>query len=388
MTESKGVKKLFLHHFKSRLKIFTKNKTYLFWTLLFPIAMATLFNMAFSNFISSETFSSLKVAIIDNEAYQNDTAFSKTIEEVISGENPLLDVVLTNEENAKALLDKDEILGYITVSDKIDFTIKNTGIKTTIVKSFLDSYTHKKDSITDAISNNPTKYKEIIAQISNSKSYLVNANQNKTTADTTQIYFFSLIAMSCLYGMMLGLANVSTIQANQSFKAARINIAPINKISVLISYSCASTLIIFIENILTFIYIKYILGIEFGTNIPFIILTILISSIFSISLGTFIGVAVKSKESVKLAIGLAITLIGCFLSGMMGTEKIKYFIQLKAPIISYINPANLITDAFYSLYFYNTYDRYCINIVIMLSMTLIFTIISYFIVRRNKYASL
>ena len=42
---------------------------------------------------------------------------------------------------------------------------------------------------------------------------------------------------------------------------------------------------------------------------------------------------------------------------MMGVT-LKYVIDKNVPIINLINPNNLITDGFYSLYYYDTLDRY------------------------------
>ncbi|MEI3499074.1 MAG: hypothetical protein V8Q71_00925 [Bacilli bacterium] len=45
------------------------------------------------------------------------------------------------------------------------------------------------------------------------------------------------------------------------------------------------------------------------------------------------------------------------LSGMMGVT-LKYVIDKNIPVVNLINPNNLITDGFYSLYYYDTLSRY------------------------------
>ncbi|MNW16289.1 hypothetical protein D3C71_2150910 [compost metagenome] len=57
-------------------------------------------------------------------------------------------------------------------------------------------------------------------------------------------------------------------------------------------------------------------------------------------------------------------------------------------MIAYINPANVISDAFYSLYYYDTYERYILNIGLLMAFSLTFYIITFLIVRRQKYASI
>ena len=75
------------------------------------------------------------------------------------------------------------------------------------------------------------------------------------------------------------------------------------------------------------------------------------------------------------------------LSGMMGVT-LKYVIDKNIPIINLINPNNLITDGFYSLYYFDTLDRYFRDIIYLLIFTLICLIFSFFSLRREKYDSI
>jgi ABC-2 type transport system permease protein len=56
---------------------------------------------------------------------------------------------------------------------------------------------------------------------------------------------------------------------------------------------------------------------------------------------------------------------GCFLAGMMGVGM-KYVIDKNMPILNIINPANMITDGFYALYYYTNSSRYWFNIISLL----------------------
>ena len=66
----------------------------------------------------------------------------------------------------------------------------------------------------------------------------------------------------------------------------------------------------------------------------------------------------------------------------------KYIVAQRLPILSYLNPVNLLTDAFYSLYYYDTLTRYLLNIGILGIFIVIFCAGTYFIIRRRQYASL
>ncbi len=78
---------------------------------------------------------------------------------------------------------------------------------------------------------------------------------------------------------------------------------------------------------------------------------------------------------------------GGFLAGMMSTQ-VKYVVQKNVPFIGLINPSNLITDALYSLYYYDEYGRFYRNITLLFILTIVFTSIAYFKIRRKEYASI
>ena len=57
-------------------------------------------------------------------------------------------------------------------------------------------------------------------------------------------------------------------------------------------------------------------------------------------------------------------------------------------IINKLNPANMITDGLYSLYYYETVDRYIFNVVSLLIFAFILITVSYISLRRQKYDSI
>ena len=66
----------------------------------------------------------------------------------------------------------------------------------------------------------------------------------------------------------------------------------------------------------------------------------------------------------------------------------KYIVDKNIPLLNKINPANMVTDGFYSLYYYDTLDRYIFNIISLLVFSSILLIISGLVLRRQKYDSI
>mgnify|MGYP004663162353 CR=1 FL=1 len=63
-------------------------------------------------------------------------------------------------------------------------------------------------------------------------------------------------------------------------------------------------------------------------------------------------------------------------------------IDKNIPVVNLINPNNLITDGFYSLYYYDTLNRYFRDVCFLLIFVLIAFVVSFASLRREKYDSI
>lgn len=364
----------------------------MFWTLIFPILLASLFNMAFSNISSAENFSEIKVGIVQDEEYKKNADFIKAIEAVSnskdSSKKDLFDVQYITKDQGEKLLEDGKIEGYIYFKDGINLVVKETGINETIIKGFLDDFKQTTSTITTIISNNPGAVeKGLFNSVSERTDYLKEVVVSSAAPNTVVNYFYSLIAMTCLYGSFFGLKEVTALQANLSPQGARVNMAPTHKIKVFISSVIAATTIQLAEIFILLGYLNFALKISFGSQFGYIALTCLVGTITGVTFGTCISSIVKKGEGVKVGILITLTMTMTFMAGLQ-YDKMKYIISEKAPILGYLNPANLITDSFYALYYYNTNTQFFTDIAILCGFSVVFSIITYLVMRRQKYASL
>lgn len=128
---------MFIHNFKYTLKVLFGNKMLIFWTFAFPIIMATFFNLAFSNIENSEKLDIINIAIIDNDEFKENEPLKESFKTLSDKENEdrLFETKYVNEEEAKEMLEKDEIAGYLKIEEgKSKITVKSNGINETILK--------------------------------------------------------------------------------------------------------------------------------------------------------------------------------------------------------------------------------------------------------------
>jgi len=378
---------MFMHIFKYRLKKLLRTKEVIFWTLAFPILLSILFNLAFANLDSSEVFEPFSAAVVSDENYANNTNFKTVLQEVSTGQDRLINLKEVSKTEAEALLQAGEIAGYMKSGDQIKLYVSSSGLNQNILRLFLDNYNQTFFTVENILKENPQKAQSLMAEISEIKQYTKEATSENAPPNQILNYFYSLIAMSCLYGFFFGSDEVTDIQANISARAARINVAPVHKMKAFLSSMAASLLIHLMCMSTLLLFMAYVLKIDFGNRVGYIILTTFMGSLTGLTFGAFVSALVKKSENLKVAIAISVTMTGSFLAGMMYAQM-KYIVISKAPILAYINPVNLITDAFYTLYYYADLNRFFFNIFMLFVMSLVFSIGTYLILRRRRYASI
>lgn len=379
---------MFWHIFTYRLRCITRDVTTLFWSAAFPILLATLFGMAFSNLNAPETFSQIPVAVVDNAAYQSDEAL-KTALEATMGDERMFTITLCDEQEAMRLLDSKAVTGVLQLSGDgtLSVSVSDTGIHQTIIKSFADSYIQLKSAYTAIATKNPAAFALLMQQEFEHTEYVSNVPLGASVPDNTVVYYFALIAMACMYGSFQGMTTVSGIQANQSDIAARNNLVPTHKLKLFGASLCATLFVQLLSVLALIAYLALVIGVQFGDRLGYIILASAAGTMLGVSFGALIGALLKRREGIKVAILIGISMISTFLAGLMYVDM-KYIVVKNMPVLSYLNPANLVADAFYALYYYDTLDRFFLNIGLLCGFSGVFFLIVFAVMRRQKYASL
>lgn len=378
---------MFIHIFKYRFLGLIRDRNLIFWTMVFPLVLATFFKLALGNINEHEAFKTIKIGVVDDQNYREDSDFKRTLDSLSTGEKAMFDVTVLSEDEAKSELLKGDLEAYIRVGQPMEMVVNQSEVDQSVVKIFLEQYSQTTSAVKNIIMTEPSAMNQVIAVLSSDTSITDEVSISKEKPDNILMYFYSLIAMACLYGSFFGLREVTHIQADQSTLGARVNITPVHKLKAFLYSTMSSLLIQFAELMVLIAYLAFALGVDFGTKIPFVILTVLFGCIVGIGMGAFVASVVKGSEGIKVGISLGVSMLGSFLAGMMVAD-IKYLVDTNFPIISRLNPINVLTDAFYALYYYDDYSRYIGNMINLAVFALVFVIGTYAALRRKKYASI
>ncbi|MCI8394159.1 MAG: ABC transporter permease [Bacilli bacterium] len=366
----------------------------IFWTLAFPLILGTFFYMAFSNIMESETLDTIYIAMVtDNEESAVVTALKE-----LNNQTEMIVFQKETKEVAESLLAEKEISGILFLENKTNFVIRENGIKETIAKYVCDEIIKMTHIIEEKINvtlkeefvENQKEIEAIIFRCMEEmnqyfQNYVPNLqNENHSNLNYIMIEYYTLIAMSCLYGGIISLMAVNQTLANMTEKGKRISVAPVKKGIIIFSNVIASYCIQLFGLVILFAYTIFILKVDYGSHLLKMIALALTGALTGVSIGIFLACIFKIKESLKLGILLAYTMFNCFLSGMMGVTM-KYVVDQNIPILNQINPANMITDGFYALYYYETDSRYYQNLIHLLLFASFLLILSSLRLRSQKY---
>ena len=368
---------MFFHNFIYSLKVLLGNKTLIFWSFAFPIVLGFLFNLAFKDIEKNESFNTFDIAIIESPQF--------------SGDDRIFNITMTNKDDAEKMLADKEITGYLEFLDSVSITVNQSGIYETILRFVVDEIESNKKMISTLVKDKlqTAKPNEVANIIEGIKDKVINGNatvidKTRDNMSYTMIEYYTLIAMSALYGGVISMYIINLKLANMGSVGKRTAVAAIKKGTLIISSLLASYLVQLVEIALIFIFTVFVLHVDYGNEIGFVILTSLVGSLAGLALGVLVATLFKTNENAKIGILIAITMLGCFLSGMMGITM-KYIVDTYAPFVNIINPASLITDAFYALYYYGVNNRFIQDILSLIIISVLMIILSWRGLRRQKY---
>lgn len=379
---------MFGHLFIYRLKCMARDKTLIFWTLLYPIVMGTFFFFAFGHLAKEGEFKPIRVAVVDSAAYQADIPLRSMLDALSKpGKSQLLDIRVSKAEAAEELLEEGDVDGIINVQGAIGLIVRESGLNQSVLKDVLDGYVQTSSTATRILRQNPAAGPGLFSDLQRHTHCTVQTSFSDAPPNNVLNYFYALIAMTCMFGSFLGFKNATQTQANLSDQALRRSVAPTHKLAVILSDTAASLVIAVTEVWMLLAYLAFVLGVDFGPEIGYILLTGVIGSLAGVSWGTFIGSLLRLSEGAKMGILIAANLFLSFLAGLMFVN-IKDIIAHKFPALSYINPVALITDALYSLYIFEGHGRFFLNMGLLGLITLILFAAGYLKMRGERYASL
>lgn len=373
-----------LHLIKYNIIVKLKNFNVIFWPLFFPLILGTLFYFAFGQMEEAD-FETIPVAVVSQT--NTDTVFIEFLKGIENSENELIHTQEMSEDDARNALENHKISGIFYAGQTPSLTVIKNGLEESILQSLLESYQNGKQTLITIASIHPEGMEQAVLQMSDYSDLVQQVSLGGKTTDGNAQFFYALIAMACLYGAFIGFGAAITLQANLTPLAARRCVTPTHKLKLIVSEMLASFLLQFVSVLILLVYLRYVLHLDFEGQFSNMLLISLIGSMIGVSMGIFIGSLGRMSEGVKIGILLGISMVCSFLAGLMN-NTMKNIVEQHVPIINRINPAALISDAFYCINVYDDTSRYIRNLVTLSIMCVVLLLASFYLTRRERYDSL
>lgn len=379
-----------LHLFKYRFIQTIRNYPNMFWALVFPMILGTFFYLSFGRLGLESTGESnwdeIRVAVIKEDASSENARAFDAFLSMMDGE--MLDIQdISRESEALDALNEETILGIFYVKETPSLTVAKNGISESILTSILENYNQNAAMFKKIAMTHPENLPNAIAAMEDYRQTTTEVSLGGKDLNPNVQYFFALIAYACLSGAFLGIQSSVDGQANLSALGARRSITPTHKLTLVLVDMAVLFLIHFFNILILCLYVTKVLGISLGDDIGALLLVDLMGSMIGVCLGIAIGCLARMSFGMKMGITVLCTLFPGFLAGLM-FGNMKNIIELHCPVINRINPAAVLSDAFYCMGIYNDMERFTRCLVILAVMCVLLLTAAFLSIRRERYDSI
>ena len=391
--------------FKGALAVLTRKTGLAVWALAFPIILCTLFMFMFANLDSSMSFEAVPTAVVADDVYRADEGFSTMVDELSQpGDDQLLDVrELSTAEEARGALEAGDVVGVLSVDGEgmphlaVSPVSDGMGVSTmqvgrTILNTVADTYVRNADLLKGIAKDNPMALADpdLVERALSQGDATVQVSLTRSEPSQSVRFYYALLGMACLFCAQIGMVAVCEAQPNLSALGARRAVGAMSRGKTLAAALAASWVLATACLLAALAYMRFTAGIDFAGREVACIGAIAVCALFSTAFGTLLGSLPKVGFGVKTGLLTGTTCLLSLFAGLYGEPVMNMADQLARdyPLLASLNPAKVVTDTFYSLYYYDSLEPFFGKVGLLLAMTAVVFAVSALFIRRQRYASI
>lgn len=381
------------------------------WALAFPLVLMCVFSMMFTSIDEMEGFDPIQIVVVEPQGLQggqkmpDDQAFEAFIKALSEGDDRLFDVeYAASADDAQRLVidtasSDNACLGYVELIEGVpQVRIANTqtlagttDIQASLLALVMDEYVAKSTLIKEMIADNPTPLanpalqEAIYDQTNATERIEVTKNQPRESVR----YYFALLGMAALFGASLSLVAFQRMRADVSALGARRMLGSLSHGKAVVATLCACWLVEFSCLAIAYAFMRVGIGIDFDGRDAACLLVIATASLTAMSLGCAISAIPKISHDGKSGILTGIVCFTAFFAGLYGqpTMEVSDTIAMQVPLVAWLNPAEQIAQAFYSVMYYDTLYPMLVHAAVLVVMSVALFCLAIGSIRRQRYAS-
>ena len=403
--------------FKGTLLALARERSILIWALAFPLVLSTMFVFMFANLDENAQLKPIRTVVVADAGYEAAPGFAEVMEALSEpGDGQLLDVAYaSSEEEAVEIMRATDTggsvfnsgvanegaVGYVaTDADGTPSVHVRGGVQPnsvdsanqSVLKTVVDNYLRSRTLIEDAARENPAALADAqaVSQLLGMSDFTEKIDVTRNPPKATVRFYFALLAMAALFGGQVGMIAICRVQPNLSALGARRAFGAVSRARTLVATLGASWALSFACLLVAYAYVRVVAGVDFAGRDGACVVALAASSLLATALGTLIGSVAKIDAGVKGGLLSAVVCLSSLFAGLYGTPVMELADDLNAafPLLELLNPATQISQAFYSIMYYDTFQRTAEHVAVLLAMTAALLAVSSILVRRQRYASL
>ncbi|WP_273448292.1 ABC transporter permease [Thermophilibacter provencensis] len=392
------------------VKSLVRTPSVIVWVLAFPLIMSAIFLFMFSGMRTDGVVDPVPVALV-TPAGEKDGAPAGSFEQVVDalaepGEGQLLDLrrVETAAEAAD-LLAAGEVDGYFELADDgapaltvgSAYTLASadgaSAVNRTILESVASSYVQSRALLEEVARRDPAALADPAA-VADALGIQVAVEQVQIThARPEEIvrYYYALLGMGALMASQAGMLAVAYAQPGVSALGARRAVSGTSRLRQLAGCVLGAWAVSTVALTLAFAFLRLVVGVDFGGREGLALVSVAVCALLATALGACVGaLPIPAGISARSGILTALTCVLSLFAGLYGTAAMELADNLAhtLPWTSWVNPAKLVCDTFYALYYYTSLAPFAARLAACVAGALALLAVAGAIFRRQSYEHL
>lgn len=392
------------------VKSLVRTPSVIVWVLAFPLIMSAIFLFMFSGMRTDGVVDPVPVALV-TPAGEKDGAPAGSFEQVVDalaepGEGQLLDLrrVETAAEAAD-LLAAGEVDGYFELADDgapaltvgSAYTLASadgqTAVNRTILETVASSYVQSR-ALLEEVAQRDSAALADPAAVADALGTQVDVEQTQIThARPEEIvrYYYALLGMGALMASQAGMLAVAQAQPGVSALGARRAVSGTSRLRQLAGCVLGAWAVSTVALTLAFAFLRLVVGVDFGGREGLALVSVAVCALLATALGACVGaLPLSAGISARSGILTALTCVLSLFAGLYGTAAMELADNLAhtLPWTSWVNPAKLVCDTFYALYYYTSLAPFAARVAACVAGALALLAVAGAIFRRQSYEHL
>lgn len=413
--------------YKATVIALVRSPQIMVWTAIFPIVLATIFSFMFGSFSNDGRVDAVPVAVVADDAWSA-SPFADQVDELSKGNDALLEThEVPSLAKARELLDSGEVRGaYVVDGDAPRLILSdadasggrleretNRAILEAVATSYVQGTALTEElaargvvgsavaagsaGATGAASAASERDRASapadpadLAEAFSLRAGVRSVSLTHAAPDQTVRYYYALLGMAALFGSMLSTWAVTSALPTASALGARRFVAPVRHAAQMTGILLGSWTVSLACLFVAFAYMDAVVGIDFAGREALCAVGLAAASLLSIAIGALVGALPLRDDGVRSGINTAIACVGSLFAGLYGQPSVAIgdAVARAVPASSWVNPARLISDLFYSLYYYDSLAPFALRAAACAGVAALLLAVSATLLGRGSYEHL